>query len=58
MRFKLRILNAFFWLAVWIGAAVWTQALGDWFIMAFQAVIPIMMWLFIHIALRNPEPET
>ena len=57
MSFKLRIVNAVFWIAVWITAVVWTGFLGNWFMMFLESIIPIMMWLFIHIALRPHPPE-
>ncbi len=60
---KLRIVNLMFWLAVWGGVIYVTEAFGEWVIMAFQSVIPIMMGMMIHIALRptesadSPEPR-
>ena len=54
-RAKLRIANVLFWIAIWLGVCVATTTMGVWVMMAFEAVIPIMMGVMIHIALReNP----
>ena len=57
MKFKLRIANAAFWIAVWLAAAYWTGVLGNWGAMALEGLIPLMLWMFIHIALRTEKPE-
>jgi hypothetical protein len=49
---KLRIANLLFWLAVWAGVIYVTGTYGEWVIMAFQSVIPIMIGMMVHIALR------
>ncbi len=60
---KLRIVNVLFWMAIWIGVSYATGTLGEWVVMAFQSVIPVMMGMMIHIALRpitnadSPEPQ-
>jgi len=60
---KLRIVNLLFWLAVWGCVIYVTGTFGEWVIMVFQGVIPIMMGMMIHIALRptaiadSPEPR-
>jgi hypothetical protein len=59
MRRNLRILNIVFWLALWTGVMVWTNVLGAWAAMLLEGVIPFMLGMFIHIALRdNPESST
>ncbi len=56
-RAKLRVANVLFWVAIWLGVVVATDTLGQWIMMAFEAVIPIMMGMMIHIAFRE-HPET
>lgn len=48
----LRIANAAFWFAVWIGIIAWSGTFRHWAIMFFQAFVPVMLWGMIHIALR------
>jgi hypothetical protein len=52
---KLRIVNLLFWLAVWAVVIYVTGTYGEWMLMAFQSVIPIMFGMMIHIALRPTE---
>ena len=57
MRRNLRIANALFWIAIWIGVMIVTESVGAWVSMIALALIPGMLGMFIHIALRNPEPD-
>jgi len=56
-RLTLRFINVLFWLAVWAAIIYWTEVWGRWIVMALQGVVPIMLWGFIHIALRDHTGE-
>ena len=47
-----RLINVLFWLGVWLAIVIWTEELGRWIPMAAEAILPIMLGGFIHIALR------
>ena len=55
MNRNLRIANILFWLAVWATAVIYTRAFNA-VEMILEGLIPLMMSIFIHIALR-PNPE-
>jgi hypothetical protein len=55
MRRKLRIVNILFWIAVWAGIITVTKTWNDGVLIALEAVAPLMVGLFVHIALRD-EP--
>jgi len=55
MKRNLRIANILFWLAVWATAVIYTRAFNVVEIL-LEGLIPFMMGIFIHIALR-PHPE-
>lgn len=55
MKRNLRIANILFWLAVWATAVIYTRAFNV-VEMLLEGLIPFMMGIFIHIALR-PHPE-
>ena len=52
----LRVVNGLVWLAAWYAVARWTGALGSWVGMAAESIIPIMLWGFMHLALRPDDP--
>ena len=56
MKRNLRIVNFLFWLAVWMGAVAFTDEWRNGVVIVLEGLIPIMMAMFIHIALR-PHPE-
>ncbi len=56
MKRKLRIVNILIWFAVWMGAVEFTDEWGHGVVMVLEGLIPFMMGMFIHIALR-PHPE-
>ncbi len=57
MKRNLRIANAAIWVAAWIGAMLWTDSVGKWGPMFLEALAPLMLGAFIHIALRTETPE-
>jgi hypothetical protein len=51
-----RTVNVLVWIAIWAAVVDFTESWGDWVSMFFQAIIPIMIGLYLHIVLR-PHPE-
>jgi hypothetical protein len=59
MRRNLRFANLLFWIAVWAAINTIMNTWNDPVLVVLQAVAPIMVGLFVHIALRdNPSSET
>jgi hypothetical protein len=58
MRRKLRIFNILFWVAVWAGINTVMGAWSDPVLAGLQGVAPLMIGVFVHIALREPPKET
>jgi hypothetical protein len=56
MKRNLRIVNILFWLGVWAGVITFTDEWSHWPAILLEGLIPIMLGMFIHIALR-PHPE-
>ncbi len=52
-----RWINFLFWFAIWVGVVWWTEEFWQWVSMSAQAIIIAIPGVFIHIALRTPEPE-
>jgi hypothetical protein len=52
-----RVANALFWFGMWIAVVVWTGTFRHWIPMIAESFIPIMLWMFIHIALRPHGPN-
>jgi hypothetical protein len=48
-----RIINALFWITVWVVTVIWTETWGHWFQMFMQLWIPTMLGGYIHLVLRR-----
>ncbi len=58
MKRKLRYANLMFWVAAWAAINTVMQTWNDPVLVVLQAVAPLMIGLFVHIALRDqPSPE-
>jgi len=56
MKRKLRIANLLFWVAAWAAINTVMRTWNDPVLAALQAVAPLMVGLFVHIALRDHPP--
>ena len=52
MRRGARIFNAIFWFAAWVAVVMWTGTFRHWGAMTAEAMIPLMLWGYIHVVLR------
>jgi hypothetical protein len=56
MKRKLRIVNLCFWIAAWAAINTVMKTWNDPVLVVLQAVAPLMVGLFVHIALRDQPP--
>ncbi|MBY0510481.1 MAG: hypothetical protein K2P94_10080 [Rhodospirillaceae bacterium] len=56
MKRKLRYANLFFWVAAWAAINTLMRTWSDPVLVVLQAVAPLMVGLFVHIALRDQPP--
>jgi hypothetical protein len=48
-----RLLNALFWLGIYIALVIWSDSWRSWFAMFLEAWVPLMLGGYIHIVLRR-----